>query len=137
MPDTSSSTSTSGTASAAGDYVQLPMLDSNGRNWTSWKQRFYLSVVARGHKSHLKDKAEVLKKGDSQYDHWEMIEAGLMERMLLMMLDSIFSQIQDKPTVKLMYDELITMLSTLHSPTVPGELTCDSSWNPGNFLGTS
>ena len=88
------------------------MLDSDGRNWTSWKQRFYLSVVARGHKCHLEDETEVPKKGDSKFNNWEMIEAGLMERMLSTIPDSIYSQIQDKPTVRLMYKELTTMFET-------------------------
>jgi hypothetical protein len=112
MPESASSTSIPGTASTAGEYVRLPMLDSEGRNWTTWKKRFYLSVVARGHKSHLEDKAEVPKEGDSKFDGWEMIEAALMERMISTIPDSIYSQIQDKPTVKLMYDELITMFET-------------------------
>ena len=112
MPESASSTSISGTTNSAGEYVRLPMLDSDGRNWTSWKQRFYLSVVARGHKSHLVDKAKAPEKGDPKFDSWEMIEAGLMERMLSTIPDSIYSQIQDKPTVKLMYDELISMFET-------------------------
>ena len=88
------------------------MLDSEGRNWTTWKRRFYLSVVARGHKSHLEDKVEIPKKDDSKFDAWEMIEATLTERMISTIPDSIYSQIQDQPTVKLMYDELITMFET-------------------------
>jgi hypothetical protein len=109
MPESASSTSISGTANTTGEYVRLLMLDSEGRNWTTWKKRFYLLVVARGHKSHLEDKVEILKKDDSKFDTWEMIKATLMERMISTIPDSIYSQIQDQPTVKLMYDELIMM----------------------------
>jgi hypothetical protein len=88
------------------------MLDSEGRNWSSWKQRFYLSVVARGHKSHLEEKGEAPKKDDPKFDSWEMIEAGIMERMISTIPDSIYAQIKDKETVQLMYSELVTMFET-------------------------
>ena len=68
--------------------------------------------VARGHKSHLEDKVEALKKGDPKFDNWEMIEAGLMERMISTIPDSIYLQIQDKPMVKFMYNKMTTMFKT-------------------------
>jgi hypothetical protein len=68
--------------------------------------------VARGHKSHLEGKGEVLKKDDPAFDNWEMIEAGIMERMISTVPESIYTQIKDKETVKLMYGELVTMFET-------------------------
>jgi hypothetical protein len=48
MPVTSSSPTASidNATSRNDEYVRFPLLDSEGRNWATYKERLYLSTVA-------------------------------------------------------------------------------------------
>ena len=91
------------------DIVKFPMLASDGRNWTTWKKRFYLSTVARGLKKHLDEKVKVPEASDPAYEAWEVEEAGLMERMALSICETVYDKISEFETVREAYEELGTL----------------------------
>ena len=88
------------------EYVRFPLLDSEGRNWPTYKERFYLTAVSQGHKGHITGTTTKPKEDSSAFSTWEITEAILKNLLASSIPNSIYSQIKARETVKDMYDEL-------------------------------
>ena len=112
MPETSLATTIPTTNATtylywpSGENVPLPMLATDGRNWQMYKERFYLSAVARGLKGHLTGTKPRPADEDARFEAWEIAEAVLKLRMAESMPYSIYGQIKGNKTVKEAYDAL-------------------------------
>ena len=113
---------TSFTLKLGNDFLYIPKLASDGKNWVIYKDRLMLSVQARGLGGHLdgtttkptqpavtqapadrkftKEEKEEINMYEDNMKEWFQKEAIVSQQVASTIPDSLYLKIRGKPTVK-------------------------------------